>query len=177
MITWKPFELHPQGLEADLAMSFLPVNANDYIKEIWKRIENIANENDIPIEFPSALSKSRLALEAAEFARTEPEKFEKFHDLMFKAYFLEKKDIERIKVVLGVATQAGLDADELKEVLETGIYKPIIEQSQQEATSYGISGVPAFIVGTTKKALFTGCQTISTFKKIFDDVYNKNKTD
>ncbi len=173
LITWKAYELHPLGLEADLA--FLPINANDYIRDIWKRIENVARENDVPIEFPAALSKSRLALEASEFARIQPEKYDTFHDLMFKAYFLEKKDIEKMKVVLEIGEKAWLDPQELKAELDSGIYTSIIERSKQEAMSLGMNGVPAFIVGTEKKMLFTGCQPLDTFKKIFEDSFRKNQ--
>lgn len=175
LITWKPYELHPKGLEADLAMSFLPIDVKDYIKSFWKRIEKIAGENNIPIKLPNALSKSRLALEAAEFARVQPNKYQEFQDLMYKAYFLDMKDIEKLKIVLNVATEAGLNADELQEELNNGLYTSIIEQSKEEAFSYGISAVPAFIAGSAKKALFMGCQPSSTFKQIFEEVYFKNK--
>lgn len=175
LITWKPYELHPKGLEADLAMSLLPIDVNEYIKSFWKRIEKIATTNKIPIKLPNALSKSRLALEAAEYARIQPEKYEKFQDLMYKAYFLEMKDIEKVKVILNVAAEAGLNTDELEEELNTGLYTPIVEQSKQEAFSYGISAVPAFIAGSVKKALFAGCQSSETFKQIFENVYLKNK--
>ena len=172
LITWKPYELHPKGLEADLA--FFPVDVNEYIREFWKRIEKVAGQNNIPIEFPSALSKSKLALEASEFARTQPN-YNEFHDLMFKAYFLEKKDIEKMKVILSVANEAGFNIDELKEELDSGIYSRIIAQSKYEAISLGISAVPAFLAGTAKKAFFTGCQPMKTFKEIFADVYSKNQ--
>ncbi len=175
LITWKPYELHPKGLEADLAMSFLPIDVNDYIKSFWKRIEKIANTNNISIKLPNALSKSRLALEAAEFARLQPEKYEMFQDLMYKAYFLDMKDIEKLKVILNVAAETGLNIEELEEELNTGLFTPIVEQSKQEAFSYGISAVPAFIAGNIKKALFAGCQPIETFKQIFENVYLKNK--
>lgn len=174
LITWNAFELHPNGLDYDLKMMNLPVDANEYIKHIWKRLEKIANENDIPLEFPSALSKSGLALEATEYALIQPEKYEKFHDLMFKAYFVDKQDIEKKKIILEVAEKVGLNSRELEESLESGMYKKVVTQSKQNAMLYGISAVPAFIVGTKKKMLFSGCQPINVFKEIFEQVYKKN---
>jgi len=175
LITWKTYELHPKGLAYDLKMSYLSIDANEYVKQIWKRLEKIALDNNVPIAFPSVLSKSRLALEASEYARIQPEKYEKFHDSMFRAYFVEKKDIEKVRVILKIAEKAGLDFEDLKKELESGIYTDIIARSKQEAISYGISGVPAFIVGSKKKMVFTGCQPRTIFKEIFEDVYKKNQ--
>ena len=174
LITWKPYELHPKGLDFDL--TFMPVSADDCIREIWKRIEKIANENKIPIEFPSALSKSRLALESSEYARIDLQKYKTFLDLMYKAYFLQKQDIEKMDIILKVAKNSELNVEELEQELKSGLYTQIIQESKREAMAYGINGVPAFIVGTKKKMYIPGCQPIPTFKELFEKVDKENSS-
>jgi predicted DsbA family dithiol-disulfide isomerase len=60
---------------------------------------------------------SRLAQELGKWADTVPGR-KAIHDALFRAYFVEARDISRPAVLLEVAEQAGLSVADAREVLE-----------------------------------------------------------
>jgi predicted DsbA family dithiol-disulfide isomerase len=108
------------------------------------------------------LSNSRFALEASEFAR-DLDKYEAFHERVFRAYFTNSLDIGDMKVVLAVARAAGLDPLEVKRALDSGAYGARIDATMHEATRLGVTAVPTFIVNDTHKIV--GALPLDQFRK------------
>ncbi|TCP57607.1 putative DsbA family dithiol-disulfide isomerase [Tumebacillus sp. BK434] len=109
------------------------------------------------------LANSRQAIEASEYAR-EHGKFEEFHDLVLHAYFTEARDIGAVSVLLELARQAGLDAEELQRALEEGRYAASLEAAQEQAYQYGVSGTPTFIVNNKYRVV--GAQSLESFRSV-----------
>ena len=59
----------------------------------------------------------------------------------------------------------GLDAEEMKNSLDTGQYAPQTNEHYREALSIGISGIPSFIIGGY---FFSGVQPYEFFKKVVE---------
>jgi predicted DsbA family dithiol-disulfide isomerase len=108
------------------------------------------------------LSNSRLALQAAEFAR-EHDRFGPFHSAVFAAYFSHGLDIGNVDVLETIALDAGLDAGEMKQSLHSGKYLPGLEKTKEEAAVRGVSGVPAFFIRDKKSVV--GAQPLDVFRK------------
>lgn len=89
-------------------------------------------------------SNSHLALEAAEFVAEQADGHA-FHRAMFKAYFEGLADIGSLDTILDAAASAGVDADALREALETGRYRRQVDDGIHWAQSIGVSGVPTFV--------------------------------
>ena len=89
---------------------------------------------------------SRLAQELGKWADTEPGG-EAIHDALFRAYFVEARDISRPEVLLEIAEQVGLPVDRAREVLEERTFKAAVDEDWKLARQYRITGVPTFVAG------------------------------
>lgn len=111
------------------------------------------------------LSNSREALEAGEFAK-QYDRYDAFHEGVFRAFFSQCKDIGRREVLLEIAEYAGLDTGELDASLDAGRYLSHLEEATRAARSMGIGSVPAFVI--EGYGIVTGAQPFDRFRMILD---------
>ena len=97
---------------------------------------------------------SRLAQELGKWADTQNEKSE-IHDLIYRAYFVEGKNISDMNELLKIAETAGFDRTSAKEILEERSFKLIVDEDWKKSRELGITGVPTF---QHKQNLLVGCQ-------------------
>jgi predicted DsbA family dithiol-disulfide isomerase len=89
---------------------------------------------------------SRLSQELGKWADTQPGG-EAFHDAMFRAYFVDARDISKSDVLLEIVKETGLSVDGAREVLEKRTFKDAVDADWKLSRQYGITGVPTFVVG------------------------------
>ena len=89
---------------------------------------------------------SRLAQELGKWADTQPGG-EAIHDALFRAYFVEARDISQPAVLLEIAEQVGLPVDGAREVLEQRTFKAAVDEDWKLSRQYRITGVPTFVAG------------------------------
>jgi predicted DsbA family dithiol-disulfide isomerase len=65
---------------------------------------------------------------------------------LFRGYFTEGEPIADRATLVKLGSEAGLDADEAREVLDSGRYADAVRADQRQATAYGITAVPFFVV-------------------------------
>ena len=97
---------------------------------------------------------SRLAQELGKWADTQNEKSE-IHDLIYRAYFVEGKNISDMNELLKIAETAGFDRTSAKEILEKRSFKLIVDEDWKKSRELGITGVPTF---QNNQHLLVGCQ-------------------
>jgi predicted DsbA family dithiol-disulfide isomerase len=160
--TWLGYELHPEtpveGIS--LARRFSAQRA----EQLYENIRTRGAELGLAFGLPTLLSNSRLALEAGEYAR-DMGRYELYHERMFRAYFTELQDIGALDVVSAVASESGLDAAGLREVLRDRRYAKRLEEVREDADSRFISGVPTFIVNDRRQII--GAQPLDIFEDLF----------
>jgi predicted DsbA family dithiol-disulfide isomerase len=111
------------------------------------------------------LSNSRLALEAAEYAR-DMERFESFHETIFRFYFTEAYDIGSIDVIKSVAAEIGLDVDDMMKAISEKRYRSVLDEARKEGEKIYLTGVPTFII--YEKYKIVGAQPAEVFKEVFN---------
>jgi predicted DsbA family dithiol-disulfide isomerase len=73
----------------------------------------------------------------------------KQHDVaerLFMAYWNEGRDVGDRKELIAIARDAGLDADDVADKLQSGIDRDTVLQEAEQAIHMGIKGVPCFIL-------------------------------
>lgn len=66
---------------------------------------------------------------------------------LLHAYFTENAAIGEPEVLVRLAAETGLDADEVSAVLASDTYKDEVRADEQQAAKLGINGVPFFVLG------------------------------
>lgn len=82
---------------------------------------------------------------------------------LFAAYFTEGRNPSDREVLIDIATQAGLDPQRAREVLESGRYADEVRERERFYGTHGIQAVPSVIVND--KYLIQGGQPSSVFEQ------------
>jgi len=87
---------------------------------------------------------SRLAQELAKWADSRPG-HEAIHDRLYRAYFVDGRNISDPETLITVAVSVGLPADEARRVLSDRLFREAVDEDWMRARRYGIRGVPTFV--------------------------------
>lgn len=120
-------------------------------------------ELGLPFDPPDRLSNTRLAVEAAEFAR-DAGRFAEFHRAALAAYFARGEDVGDVEVLVRVADELGLDTGALREALASGTYAGRREAAEQEARRLAVTGVPTYFFTGGPKVV--GAQPLEQFRRL-----------
>ncbi|RYF44548.1 MAG: DsbA family oxidoreductase, partial [Comamonadaceae bacterium] len=82
---------------------------------------------------------------------------------LFKAYFTDGQNPSNHDVLVRVAGEVGLNADEAREVLASGRYTDDVREREQVYLQNGIHSVPAIIIN--ERHLIQGGQPVEVFEQ------------
>lgn len=170
-VIWKSYELRPQN-----APPMPPAQEQAYKEKIaaaWPRTQQMAEEVfGVEMKTHRWGVKSRLALEGAKFAE-EKGLGEAYHEAIFKAHFIEDRDLGDRQVLAGLAEEVGLDRAEFVTALDDPKYADLVEQDIAQAQAYGVNGVPATII--QDKYMVSGAQPLEALKDIVRQVKTREQ--
>jgi len=89
---------------------------------------------------------SRLAQELARWAESKG-RGDEVHDPIFRAFFVDLKNIGTHEVLVDIAKKIGLPADEATEVLVSRSFKEAVDADWRRCGELGITAVPTFLMG------------------------------
>lgn len=147
---WRPLSIHPA-----VPSDGLPVEQLGYAPDEWARIRREvgeqAEESGVPLDLPDFVANSHEALQAAEFAKDlGRDAFLSTHRALFRAYFVDGRNLGRREVLLEVCEEAGLDRQGLEGALEDDRYADELRKAEEEADRYEIEGTPTLLFGRHK---------------------------
>ena len=125
----------------------------------------MARESGLEMNFRDVVSNSRLALEAAEFARDQ-DKLDDFHRAVLHAYWVDGKDIGDDAVLAEIGGSVGLEPNLLRAAAVTRTYRERVDYQVNVARELGIGGVPAFIFN--ERFLLQGAQPFAVFEQVME---------
>ena len=109
---------------------------------------------------------SRLAQELAAWAETKG-KAEEVANALFRAYFVDVKNIGKADVLAKIAEENDLPADEATDVLLSRKFKDAVDEDWKRCASFGVNAVPTFLAG---KYLMVGAQPYEELKRLIEQV-------
>jgi len=145
-VKFTPFPLHPDTPETGLTLDQLFAGRNIDIPAAKARMVRLMADEGLDYGDRTMTYNSRLAQELAKWAETRPGG-DTIHDALFRAYFVDGRNIALIDTLIQVAEQAGLPKDEARKVLESRRFKEAVDTDWQRSKELGITGVPTFVVG------------------------------
>ena len=110
-------------------------------------MKNLMAEERLPYNGDRNMSyNSRLAQELAKWAETKGKGYE-IHDPLFRAYFVDVKNIGRTEVLAAIAQKVGLPKEEAEEALTSRSFKEAVDADWRRCTEIGVTAVPTFLIG------------------------------
>jgi protein disulfide-isomerase len=92
---------------------------------------------------------------------------------LFKAYFIEGKDIAEYETLLNLGKAIGLDESAIKAMLESNQFSNEVKRDIQQSVQIGIGGVPYFLIDG--RYAVSGAQPVSVFLQTLQKAYKSKK--
>jgi predicted DsbA family dithiol-disulfide isomerase len=146
-VEWVHFPLHPETpVEGGRSLADLFAGRNLDLKSVHAQMKARMDAEGLPYGERTHTYNSRLAQELGKWADTQPGG-EALHDALFRAYFVEARDISQPSVLLQIAERVGLPVDEARRVLQDRTFKAAVDADWAVSRRYGVTGVPTFVAG------------------------------
>jgi predicted DsbA family dithiol-disulfide isomerase len=145
-VEWVHFPLHPDTPSEGRALADLFAGRNVDLRAMYAQMKARMAAEGLPYGERTMTYNSRLAQELGKWADTQPGG-EAIHDALFRAYFVEARDISRPDVLLEIAAGVGLSPAGAREVMERRTFKEAVDADWALSREYGITGVPTFVAG------------------------------
>jgi len=141
----------------------------DQAREMLDRVSGIAADAGLPYRFDLLKHTNTVkAHELLHFAKTQGRQAELAERLM-SAYFTEGRHLGREDELVALAADVGLDVDAARGALQSGRHLRDVRADQAQATAYGITGVPFFVIDG--KYGVSGAQPAEAFAQIVRQVW------
>jgi len=110
------------------------------------RMKALMEEEGLPYNSERNMSyNSRLAQELAKWAEGKG-KGDEIHGPIFRAYFVDAKNIGKREVLVEIADNIGLPANEAMGVLLSRSFKEAVDEDWRRCDELGVTAVPTFVV-------------------------------
>jgi predicted DsbA family dithiol-disulfide isomerase len=145
-VEWVHFPLHPETPAEGRSLADLFAGRQVDRKAMHAQMKARMDAEGLPYGERTMTYNSRLAQELGKWADTQPGG-EALHDALFRAYFVEARDISQPTVLLDIVERLGLSVDGARDVLEKRTFEAAVDADWALSGQYGITGVPTFVVG------------------------------
>ena len=138
------FPLHPDTpMEGREMASWYRARGRDP-EQMYQEMKERMDAEGLPYGKRTHSYNSRLAQELGKWADTQPGGAA-IHDALYKAYFVEARNIGDPDILVEIAEKVGLDPVEARKVLDERRFKDAVDADWQKSASYGVTGVPTFV--------------------------------
>lgn len=177
-VRWRPFQLEPEmpieGVDRKAYIDAKFGGATERLKHIHGellqagQVEGIAFALDKIQRTPNTINSHRLIRWSHSMGVQD-----QVVEGLFRAYFLEGRDIGSMKVLAEIGDAAGMDSELVEELLNSDADRELVEREDSLARKIGIEGVPTYLIGG--KQLVTGAQDPEALVRVIDRVASESE--
>ncbi|WP_091234238.1 DsbA family protein [Microbacterium sp. 3J1] len=175
-ITFHSFELSPDtpvdfdGDEIDFLAGHKGM-PREQVEQMLSHVTGVAEGAGLEYRFDLLQHTNTVkAHELLHFAKSQGRQHEMEERLM-SAYFTEGKHVGRIDDLVELATEVGLNADDVRDALISSRHLADVRQDQAQAQAYGIQGVPFFVIDGQYG--ISGAQPPAAFENVLRDLWSQ----
>ena len=111
---------------------------------VQEHLEQVAGKLGLPFGKREKTYNTRLAQELGKWAGQKG-KGTLFHDAVFRAFFVDGKNVGNKSVLMALARALGLPENEADEVLTTGAFDAAVDQDWERSRTIGIKMAPTML--------------------------------
>ena len=160
-VKWIAFPLHPDIPEEGLALADLFKGAQVDINKVQARLKAAAADLGITLGERTRTYNTRYAQELSKWAEAQGAG-EAFHRAVFKAYFVDGRNISAVDELIKIVDGLGLSGEAARKALSSGTHKDTVDVDWARAREMGITAVPTFVMG---RGMITGAQPYDVLEK------------
>src|SRR3954454_7498620 len=140
------FPLHPETPQEGKSLEALFAGRGYDIPKMQAQMRARMAAEGLPYGERKMTFNSRLAQELASWAVSQPGG-EAIHDALFRAYFVDGKNIGDPGELISIVGKLGLPVDQAREVIEKRTHKAAVDADWEKSREYGVTGVPTYVFG------------------------------
>ena len=163
-IRWSVFPLHPETPEEGRDLHDLFAGRVD-IDAMLKRLYQVADELGLPIGKRIRTYNSRRAQELGKWAE-EMGVGEAFHNAVYRAYFVDGRNIALPEELTIIAREVGLDPEMALEVIDKQSHTDAVDADWQRAAGFGVTAIPTSIF---RQRTLVGFQSYANYRKLITE--------
>jgi predicted DsbA family dithiol-disulfide isomerase len=177
-IEWKSFQLDP-SLKTDPGKSTLQHLADnkgwsmDYAQQMLAHVTDMAKDEGLTYHMEKAVVANSFDAHRFSHLAKQHGLQDAAEEKLFLAYFTEGKNTADHDTLVQIGTEIGLDAAEVRNVLDSNAYAEDVQRDIYQAQQVGARGVPFFVVN--QKYAVSGAQPSETFLGLLNKVWDEEK--
>lgn len=143
----------------------------EQVNEMLERVTGIAA--DVGLDYHYDLvhqTNTRKAHEVLHYAKAHGKQSE-MKERLLKGYFIEGAHVGRLEQLADLASEIGLNRDDVLRSLEASEYADAVEADVQQAQTYGIQGVPFYVIDG--KYGISGAQPAEAFAGALEQAFSE----
>jgi predicted DsbA family dithiol-disulfide isomerase len=165
------FPLHPETPQEGQSMAELYAGRGVDPEAMYARMKSLMDTEGLPYGRRTHTYNSRLAQELGKWADTQTGGAA-IHDALYRAYFVDARNIGDVEVLVDVAKSVGLDSVEARRVLTERRFKDAVDADWAKSRQYGVTGVPTFVA---RGYGVVGAQPYEVLEQLLDKVGAKRR--
>jgi predicted DsbA family dithiol-disulfide isomerase len=177
-IVWRSFQLDPD-LEPVPGQSVHQYLANrkgvtlEKGKEMNAYMSNVAKEVGLEYNFDKAIINNTLNAHRLLHLAHKHGVQNEAKETLFAAYYTQGKDVGDTETLVAIGESVGLNADEVRTMLQSDTYIKEVQLDQYRAQQVGAQGVPFFVFNN--KYAVSGAQPTDVFAQVLNKVWEEEK--
>lgn len=175
-LTWHAFELNPAAPhKPDPSVDYIQRLAGKYgtsaaeARAMIDRMQQTAAAEGLDLRFDrvqpaNTFDAHRLVQLGAAHGLQDAVK-----ERLLRAYMTEGGLLTDVRVLTRLASEVGLDADEVRALLASDLYAEHVRQDEAQARALGIHGVPFFVID--RRYGISGAQPAETLLRVLEECW------
>jgi predicted DsbA family dithiol-disulfide isomerase len=170
-VEWKSFQLNPD-MKTDPSQNINQYLADvkgwnlDYAHKMNNQVTEMAAQVGLTYDFDKAVVANSFNAHRLSHLAKKHGLGDAAEEALFKAYFTDGKNIDDQDTLIGLGISIGLEAEEVKQTLESNDFADAVKYDIAEAQHLGIQGVPFFVMNN--KYGVSGAQTVPVFSETLE---------
>lgn len=175
-IEWKSFQLDPTTVTntEQTTTQYLAKKYGTTIPEAEQMVDNVnqvAKSVGLEYDFEHAAIANTFKAHRLIHLAKRYGKQNEMKERLLKAYFTEAQNIDDTAILTKLGVELGLDAEVIKEVLESDTYSEHVNTDIREAQQIGVRGVPFFVFN--RKYGISGAQETTAFTQTLEKAFTE----